>query len=297
MQTSDENGFEAGWPDDQATASVLYRRAEAARYRAPGFEGKIKSRLLADPDLDASARAAWRGVEAEICRRAEARIPTARRDRDRGPKVFEVVHEIVVGKECFLLKLDETGSPEAAAAFTRRRLALMGDPRDFYVEAGFLSEKKRIRPLADMILRFSSRLPSTTIRGKRIEAMDLTDIFLRLIDAKAPDAEIDCALAVALSDVPKDYVRAVQHGVEKPFFWHATDHRALYWAPSYSASLEEALGLVRRVLPGWTWTMKSSGFFILNDPAATEEELQIGEGSTGATLAISVLLELIRAKA
>jgi hypothetical protein len=148
MQNLDEDGFEIRWPEDQSTASVLYRRAEEARYRAPGFESGLKLKLMKDPALDASARAAWRDVEEAICSRAEARIPTRKRDRDRGfgPKVHEVFHEIVVGKECFLLKLEESGSPEAAADFTRRRLALEGDPRAFYVECGFLKEDEASDP-------------------------------------------------------------------------------------------------------------------------------------------------------
>lgn len=127
------------WSDELKTAAVLYRRAEQARYREDGIEERVQQRLTADPDLNSAARAAWSGVETDILNRFRGMIPRTKADRDKGPKVFEVHHEIAVGKECFLLRLDETGSADDAAAFTRDRLALTGDPAEFYARAGLLS--------------------------------------------------------------------------------------------------------------------------------------------------------------
>lgn len=126
------------WSEELKTAAVLYRREEQARYRADGFEGRMRQRLAADPDLNAQVRAAWADVERDILDRFRSMIPKRKADGDKGPKVFEVHHEIAVGKECFLLRLDETGSAAESAAFTRDRLALTGDPVDFYAKAGLL---------------------------------------------------------------------------------------------------------------------------------------------------------------
>lgn len=136
----------AAWLEALKTASVLYRREEQARYRAEGFEERMRQRLAADPDLNAEVRAAWAGVERDILDRFRSMIPKTKADRDKGPKVFEVHHEVAVGKECFLLRLDETGSAAKAAAFTRDRLALTGDPAEFYARAGLLAEEPGPEP-------------------------------------------------------------------------------------------------------------------------------------------------------
>jgi hypothetical protein len=128
------------WTDDLRTAAVLYRRQEKFRYRADGFEDRMRERLAADEDLNRTVGGFWRDIEAEILARFRSRIPTNKSDRDKGPKVFEVHHEIAVGKECFLLRLDESGDPGDASEFTRRRLGLTGDPVAFYAEADETAE-------------------------------------------------------------------------------------------------------------------------------------------------------------
>ncbi|WP_145693536.1 hypothetical protein [Gemmobacter caeni] len=137
----------ADWPEELMTAAVLYRRTEQARYRADGFEERMRQRLAADPGLNREVRAAWAGVERDILDRFRSMIPKTKADRDKGPKVFEVHHEIAVGKECFLLWLDETGSAAEAAAFTRGRLALTGDPAEFYAKAGLLEQETGPEPV------------------------------------------------------------------------------------------------------------------------------------------------------
>jgi hypothetical protein len=134
------------WSDDLKTAAVLYRRAEQARYREDGFEDRMRQRLAADPDLNSAARTAWSAVETDILDRFRAMTPRTKADRDKGPKVFEVHHEIAVGRECFLLRLDEAGSADDAAEFTRRRLALTGDPAEFYAQAGLLPAEPETGP-------------------------------------------------------------------------------------------------------------------------------------------------------
>lgn len=136
----------ADWSEELRTAAVLYRREEQARYRADGFEERMRQRLAADPELNREVRAAWSGVERDILDRFRSMIPKTKADRDKGPKMFEVHHEIAVGKECFLLRLDETGSATGAAAFTRDRLALTGDPAEFYAKAGLLEPETGPEP-------------------------------------------------------------------------------------------------------------------------------------------------------
>lgn len=134
------------WSEELKTAAVIYRQQEQARYRADGFEERMRQRLAADPGLNREVRAAWAGVERDILDRFRSMIPKNKADRDKGPKVFEVHHEIAVGKECFLLRLDETGSAAEAAAFTRDRLALTGDPAEFYAKAGLLEPETGPEP-------------------------------------------------------------------------------------------------------------------------------------------------------
>lgn len=126
----------ADWPEALRSAAAAYREEEKARYRSDGFEDRMRARLAADEDLSRSVGGFWRDIEAEIFNRFRSLIPQDPADRDAGPKMFEVHHEIAVGKECFLLRLDETGDPEDASEFTRRRLALTGDPAEFYAEFG-----------------------------------------------------------------------------------------------------------------------------------------------------------------
>jgi hypothetical protein len=126
------------WPEALTAAAVAYRAAEKVRYRSDGFEDRMRARLAADEDLNRSVGGFWRDIEAEIFSRFRSMIPQDPADRDAGPKMFEVHHEIAVGKECFLLRLDETGDPEDASEFTRRRLALTGDPAEFYADFGDL---------------------------------------------------------------------------------------------------------------------------------------------------------------
>lgn len=135
------------WSEELKTAAVIYRQQEQARYRAAGFEVRMRQRLAEDPMLNQEVRAAWSGVEADIHDRFRSMIPKNKADRDKGPKVFEVHHEVAVGKECFLLRLDETGSAAEAAAFTRDRLALTGDPAEFYAKAGLLEQETGPEPV------------------------------------------------------------------------------------------------------------------------------------------------------
>jgi hypothetical protein len=130
------------WPEALRGAAVAYREEESRRYRSDGFEDRMRARLAEDPDLNRTVGGLWRDIEAAILDRFRERVPTDPADRDKGPKVFEVHHEIAVGKECFLLRLDETDDPEEASEFTRRRLALTGDPAEFY--AGFGSPDARV---------------------------------------------------------------------------------------------------------------------------------------------------------
>ena len=140
------SGLTADWSEELRAAAALYRREERARYRVDGFEDRMRQRLAADPDLSGEVRAAWAGVERDILDRFRAMIPKTKADRDKGPKVFEVHHEIAVGKECFLLRLDETRSVVEAATFTRDRLALTGDPAEFYAKAGLLEMESGAEP-------------------------------------------------------------------------------------------------------------------------------------------------------
>lgn len=116
--------------DEALTLAAAYRSMEKASY-ADGVECRMRAALAADPDYNRAVRAEWKAIEEDILDRFRAMTP---KDGKGGPKVYEVHHEIAVGKECYLIRLDAADSPADAAGFTRRRLGLVGDHRAFLAE-------------------------------------------------------------------------------------------------------------------------------------------------------------------
>lgn len=122
-------------------AAYVYRKAEAAEYKALPVRGTVMLRMEQDPDLKEVVGAAWSDVQTRIEAHFTAMIPKTKRARDRGegPSVFEVIHAYEVARECFHLALYRqisTAAPvdaAAAADLTLRRLGIIGDPEAFFL--------------------------------------------------------------------------------------------------------------------------------------------------------------------
>lgn len=97
--------------------------------------------------------------------------------------------------------------------------------------------------------------------------MTLSDLIARVEAATGPDRETDGMIWCAANDYQflewdgdGCRYRAVSDG------WFDSHH-----IPSYTASLDAAIGLVERVLPGWVWNVSSTGTAWLMDPNNNEE--------------------------
>jgi len=118
----------------------------------------------------------------------------------------------------------------------------------------------------------------------------MTDIIKRLKEATGPDRELDCDIAISLDFIATreywsyDYAQTVAH---------------------YTASIDAALALVERMLPGWYYTITSHNTSMGNKPwcdLATHEYIHgdvLVEGvyfeSAGPTIPLAILTALFTA--
>lgn len=76
--------------------------------------------------------------------------------------------------------------------------------------------------------------------------MTIAELLERVEGATGPDRELDAALCATLR------FGGDERCVRYPKTWTRVG-QIRDWVPVYSASLDAALALVERVLPGWTW--------------------------------------------
>lgn len=100
--------------EEQILASQARRAAEKEKMADGRIRDRLDQMVRQDPGFAARVQKSWRDVEMDIHKRAIAARPK--------PKDFEVRLETEVGKDAFLIALDETGDPEAAAESTKLRL-------------------------------------------------------------------------------------------------------------------------------------------------------------------------------
>lgn len=102
---------------------------------------------------------------------------------------------------------------------------------------------------------------------------DLVDLLERVRSATGPDRELDEALRVQLGYPPKPW--------------------------NYTASIDAALALTERVLPGWVWLKKSPKVISLYRPLTDEEDAAKAWAKhydgTGATAPIAILAATLSA--
>ena len=78
---------------------------------------------------------------------------------------------------------------------------------------------------------------------------DLTALLERVEAATGPDREIDTEIARAFGWTPPGINPALWEGKETPSWWATPG----FGMPAYTSSLDAAIALVERVLPGWSW--------------------------------------------
>lgn len=98
----------------------------------------------------------------------------------------------------------------------------------------------------------------------------LSELIARVEGATGPDRELDALVEIAARNEearrtglePKHWAKWV---VSRDF-WVEDPHTA-YEPASHTRSVDSALALIERVLPGWSWSVRRSGF---GDPADAE---------------------------
>lgn len=78
--------------------------------------------------------------------------------------------------------------------------------------------------------------------------MTLSELLLMVEVATEGDGDLDRAIAIALGWTPP--------AMGLPY-WHDEDGNHWTALPDWSTSIDDALGLVERVLPGWLWRLSS----------------------------------------
>lgn len=93
---------------------------------------------------------------------------------------------------------------------------------------------------------------------------DLSELIARVEGATGPNYALECDLFEAL-DVPKEWFgsKVVSHFLRNGHFGFNTAdgfmHLDCIKPPPYTASLDAALALAERVLPGWKWGVTGGG--------------------------------------
>ena len=125
----------------------------------------------------------------------------------------------------------------------------------------------------------------------------LTALLARITEARGPDRELDVAIADALGF----YIATNAENLSEELrLWHMRQY-----CPQVTSSIDAALGLVEKVLPGWTFTIGQNQWhknFVSTlrwlDHTATTTAVEVketlGQHPTSAPLAI--LSALLRAK-
>lgn len=93
--------------------------------------------------------------------------------------------------------------------------------------------------------------------------MSLTDLLARVEAATGPDRELDGDIALACGAVVDPAERNLMGIVTVPAWWTMPrascakwPHRTTPWP--LTASIDSALALAERVLPGWAWMLRGS---------------------------------------
>jgi hypothetical protein len=149
--------------------------------------------------------------------------------------------------------------------------------------------------------------------------MKLSDLIERVEAATGPDRELDYRLAYFLGwrfsgfewakqSRDQDWLSDDEFATldEMAGGWKRPDQKEWPYpgtntneVPLWTASLDAAIGLVERVLPGWAWDVEGGGLrnhaHLLEPPKTPKEAWQGQTGQFGATPAIALMLALLHA--
>lgn len=124
------------------------------------------------------------------------------------------------------------------------------------------------------------------------QASTLSDLLERVRGATGPSRELDADLYRALG-------YEVRQSGDGFWTWSQSGGSDLRILPKFTASLDAALALVERVLPGWEWSVGSDqGCAIATvwTPHAGVDDLDVG-GPTPALAILAALLSALLAQA
>jgi hypothetical protein len=116
----DEMDVTSTMTEEQFAASFERRRQEAKRFKDERIDLVVQYRFAEDPALSEKLFEAWIMIVKNISDRAVLAETT--------PKDFEVVHEISVARQCFLINFVDTADIEKSAEMTIERLTCFPEP-------------------------------------------------------------------------------------------------------------------------------------------------------------------------
>lgn len=123
--------------------------------------------------------------------------------------------------------------------------------------------------------------------------MSYADLIERLEKLEGPDQDVDAEIAVRVLGFIKTNRMAKWPG-EQPI-WEFTDpvrNTTGSWSAmvrGYTASLDAAVALVERVLPGWKWRVSA------NQGEVFQRDPECGQDAFHATPAIALLIATLKA--
>ncbi|WP_313031798.1 hypothetical protein [Brucella sp.] len=137
----------------------------------------------------------------------------------------------------------------------------------------------------------------------------MTDLITRLSKLTGPRYTMDVAIALATDFWPKDRIQNIVYNEDGDPWVYFTDGPDLPLPPAYTASVDAAIALAERVLPGWGWEIASNTSHIKNclnpeygNPVGKHPHWAVVANQSsrkfvdGATPAIALLIALLRAK-
>lgn len=126
----------------------------------------------------------------------------------------------------------------------------------------------------------------------------MTDLITRLSKLDGPRYTMDVAIALATDFWPKDRIQNIVYNDDGDPWVYFTDGPDLPLPPAYTASVDAAIALAERVLPGWHWSIYDTDGVGRCNAQMERPDFTGAEDfdGTGATPAIALLIALLRAK-
>lgn len=122
------------------------------------------------------------------------------------------------------------------------------------------------------------------------------ELLTRVQKATGPDREIDGDIAEMFDAAPSHLPRVT--GVGRSWLWAEfvePDSWETWGAPEYTASIDAALALVERVLPGWKWQInKGEGCGLILPGSTITTRVHWGKGANTPLAILAALLTALQ---